>query len=142
MSRSLAGAGLALFLFTVVPGSWAQNLCPDPSFELAPPSNAVTGTATLATNDDPYDIIKADFDQDGNLDLAVAELPSSTVSIWLGNGDGTFTQAGDSPISVSGGPTNLQAVDFDGNSTLDLVVLTRNGADLVVLSGDGNGGFS
>lgn len=125
-----------------VPGLRAQNLCPQPSFELAPPSNAVTGTATLATTDDPYDIIKADFDEDGNLDLAVAELPSSTVSIWLGNGDGTFTQASDSPISIGGGPTHLHAVDFDGNATLDLVVLTRNGADLVVLGGDGNGGFS
>jgi len=36
----------------------------------------------------------ADSSGDGNLDLAVADLQSSTVSILLGNGDGTFRPQG------------------------------------------------
>ena len=120
----------------------AQNLCTSPSFELAPATNSVSGTATLATNDDPSFIVHEDFDDDGNADLAIAELPSNTVSIWLGDGDGTFTAAPGSPMSVTGAPVSLQPVHFNGDSDLDLVVLARNSDEIVVLLGDGNGGFS
>jgi hypothetical protein len=42
-------------------------------------------------NGDPYQIISADFNNDGNLDLAVVQL--SMVGILLGKGNGTFRSA-------------------------------------------------
>jgi hypothetical protein len=38
----------------------------------------------------PYSVTTGDLDGDGDLDLAVANLGSDTVSVLLGNGDGTF----------------------------------------------------
>ena len=41
----------------------------------------------------PSGVVLADFDGDGNLDLAVANGGSANVSILLGKGDGTFQPA-------------------------------------------------
>lgn len=51
----------------------------------------VAQSYNVGTN--PRDIITADFNKDGNLDLAVANTASSSVSILLGVGDGTFLPA-------------------------------------------------
>jgi len=45
------------------------------------------------------EILTADFNHDGNLDLAVANAGANTVSILLGNGDGTFRPANDLVIA-------------------------------------------
>ncbi len=47
----------------------------------------------LGSRQRPYQIITADFNNDGKPDLAVANWLSGTVSVLLGNGDGTFQQA-------------------------------------------------
>ena len=39
---------------------------------------------------DPDAIVAGDFNGDGHLDLAVANAGDDTVSVLLGNGDGTF----------------------------------------------------
>ncbi len=50
-------------------------------------------------------IAVADFNGDHNLDLAVANWASGTVSILLGNGDGTFQTHVDYSV---GGPFNCR----------------------------------
>jgi hypothetical protein len=62
----------------------------------------------------------ADFNGDGFPDVAVANGGSGTVSILLGNGDGTFQGAqnygaGPSPASIATG-------DFNGDGFPDLAV--------------------
>jgi len=65
------------------------------------------------------DLITADFDGDGKLDLAFAN------SIILGNGDGTFRAIVPSVVSRNwSGPA---AADIDGNGSMDLLLLdTQN----------------
>src|SRR4051794_8150224 len=46
-----------------------------------------------AAGTNPYAVITADFNRDGRLDLAVANYSSNTISVLLGNGDGTFQAA-------------------------------------------------
>ncbi len=81
----------------------------------------------------------ADFNRDGRLDLAIAELEGDRVSIRLGNGDGTFQ----APLhaGVADGPVSLVADDFDGDGILDLGVGHWYSNWFAILIGDGDGTF-
>lgn len=39
---------------------------------------------------DPYGIAAADFNGDGDMDLAITVISSGDIAVLLGNGDGTF----------------------------------------------------
>ena len=67
-----------------------------------------------------WDIAAADFDGDHNLDVAAGSL-ESTVTLYLGNGDGTFAAP---PMSIDfGAPAGTIAVgDFDKNGRPDTVI--------------------
>jgi FG-GAP-like repeat len=91
----------------------------------------------------PQGVITADFNGDGKADLAIANSGDDTVSILLGNGDGTFTAL--SPLPAGGSmPWSLAAGDFDGNGTIDLAVTNFNNANpstVSVFLGNGDGTF-
>ena len=92
----------------------------------------------------PTVLVAADFNNDGKKDLAVVnDLSGSgaeTLSIFLGNGDGTFTyHTGYAPGFVSHAAI---AVDLDLNGKQDLVLLDRGSSRAVVYVGDGTGGFA
>lgn len=69
----------------------------------------------------PDEILTADFNHDGNLDLAVANSRGNTVSILLGNGDGTFRPAAD--VVLAGTPKAIAAADFTRDGFADLAVM-------------------
>ena len=75
----------------------------------------------------PTSIVTGDFNGDGNQDLAVANLTfnsgQTTVSVYLGNGDGTFRQASD--IAAGGlSISYLSAADFNNDGKTDLAIST------------------
>jgi hypothetical protein len=83
-----------------------------------------------------------DFNGDGKLDVAAVSYNTSTVSIFLGHGDGTFA----APVQYPTGPMllsppyhNVLVGDFNGDGKLDLAIATDNG--IAVLLGSGNGTF-
>ncbi|MBP7937668.1 MAG: Ig-like domain-containing protein [Phycisphaerae bacterium] len=94
---------------------------------------------TVAVGASPVDVKVADFTHDGHLDLAVANRDGGSVSILLGNGDGTFGAAVNTALS---GPLSLAVGEFENpaNANLDLAVAT--GDDVSILSGNGDGTFS
>ena len=66
-------------------------------------------------------IVAGDFTGDGHLDLAVANGGSDTVSVLLGNGDGTFQPQ--VTYAVGGrAADSIVAGDFRGDGRLDLAV--------------------
>ncbi|MDJ1305483.1 MAG: VCBS repeat-containing protein [Candidatus Midichloria sp.] len=67
---------------------------------------------------DTIDIITADFNKDGNLDLVVANTASSNVSILLGVGDGTFLPAVN--YDAQAHPFGMAASDFNLDGYLDI----------------------
>jgi hypothetical protein len=79
-----------------------------------------------------------DFNGDGKPDLAILNADNS-ISIFLGNGDGTFT-AKASAATLSGGLVLLVA-DFDGDGKLDLATGNAAGTAVAVLPGNGDGTF-
>ena len=63
-----------------------------------------------------------DFNGDGKLDLAVANFVDSSVSVLLGNGDGTFQVAVDYGTGSQGEPLSVAVGDFNADGKLDLAV--------------------
>jgi uncharacterized repeat protein (TIGR01451 family) len=86
----------------------------------------------------PDFIATGDFNEDGKLDMAVANADSSNVSILLGNGDGTFQAAKN--IAVSGGVGPIVVGDFNGDHKLDFVAGSGTNATLFLGIGDGTFG--
>jgi hypothetical protein len=97
-----------------------------------------------ATRDYSVDVVTGDFNRDGKLDLATSNPgPESccgtTVSILLGNGDGTFQHHVD--VVVGAAPTGVTAADFNDDSNLDLAVSKQYSDELSILLGKGDGTF-
>jgi hypothetical protein len=78
-----------------------------------------------------------DFNGDGKQDLVVANDASNTLSVLLGNGDGTFQAKVDYPTGNT--PWPVASGDFNGDGKLDLVVANRNSNTVSVLLGNGDG---
>jgi hypothetical protein len=83
-----------------------------------------------------------DFNGDGLQDLAVANAKDNTISVLLGNGDGTFTEASGSPIPVGSFPFFVAVADFDGNGTADIAASNQSDSTVSILLGNGDGTFT
>ena len=109
------------------------------------------GTFQLANNiaagKNPISIVLGDFNRDGRLDVVVANNGintaggwlAGTVSVLLGNGDGTFQTHVD--YATGTGPNCLAVGDFNGDQKLDLAVMAHPSDVVSVLLGNGDGTF-
>jgi len=92
----------------------------------------------------PEVVVKADFNHDKNLDLAVADFGNQVVQTLLGRGDGSFRKGPSFPIAGPYSPVGLAVGDFDHDGTPDLTVVEYNGpgvGKLGIFLGNGDGTF-
>ena len=100
------------------------------TYQLIEPSGS-----PLAEDDGPENVVAADFNNDGILDLAVVDNFDSVVNVFIGNGDGTFQDFVSYGIDDAG--DDISVGDFDGDGKLDIVVTAFNSVDLLRGNGDG-----
>jgi hypothetical protein len=136
-SNTVAPTGIVSILDT----SSANSVLGTGSLSSSNQTLALTNLFTQGTGYDPESVSVGDFNGDGIPDLAVlngGDADGGTVSILLGNGDGTFTPAPNSP-STGSMPNAMVVGDFNGDGNLDLAVV--GDGFVTILLGNGKGGF-
>jgi hypothetical protein len=97
----------------------------------------------FTTGNGPVDLVAADFNADGKLDIATVDLGANATSMLLGNGNGTFQTHVDSPAGF--GPKSIAVGDLDHDGKLDLALTTftsiSGGGSVAILRGNGDGSF-
>jgi len=100
----------------------------------------------LPTGAEPRSIDAGDVDRDGWLDLVTANRTTRNVSLFFGNGRGSFAARRDYPLA--GGPWAAVVADATGDAIADIVVSADAGPSamepgvVVLLVGDGRRGFT
>ena len=103
------------------------------------PAPVFTNSAIPASST-PSALTTADFNNDGNLDLAVANSGANTVSILPGNGNGVFTAKAD--YATGNAPSAVAVGDFNHDGILDLAVANQADNTVSILLGAGGGVFN
>ena len=92
---------------------------------------------TSSTSAYPYDLVVADFNQDGKPDIALTNAQQN-VLVTLNLGNGKFSQLKKFSAGPGFTPTNLVAGDFNNDGKVDLLILSGG---LSFLAGNGDGTF-
>ncbi len=108
----------------------------DGTFTEAPGSPIAVGAL-------PRAVAVGHFNGDTHQDLVVSNGGiSNDVSILLGNGDGTFTNAPGSPFFTGGAPFHTVIGNFNGDAHSDLAIALFGDGTVRIYLGNGNGTFT
>jgi len=84
-------------------------------------------------------ITSFDMNRDGLLDLISSSTMMDSVTLYLGDGNGSFRAVGD--FAGEKGPEHLFPGEFIGDKSPDLVVCNRRDGSVSILEGKGDGTF-
>ncbi len=102
-------------------------------------SATTTAFEPMAVGVEPWSSVAADLNADGIVDIAVANFDSSDVSIFLGEGDGTFGLP--ELFGIGSGANYIVASDFNADGRLDLATANMESSTVSILLGIGDGTF-
>jgi len=94
---------------------------------------------TFATGLTPSDVVAADLNGDGKADLVVNNYYGNSVSVLLGNGNGTFQAQ--QTFATGREPFKVAVADVNGDGKPDLMVTNYLDGTVSILLGNGNGTF-
>jgi hypothetical protein len=106
----------------------------DGTFKPATPPTLSTGTGS-----GPVSAVATSLTASGFVDIVAANHANNTLSVFLGNGDGTFK----TPTTITTGhsPTSIAAADLNGDGKIDLAVTNDTDNTVSVFLGNGDGTF-
>jgi len=95
---------------------------------------------TNGVGDTPSPSEAQDFNFDGLADLCTADIQSDTISILLGNGDGTYQPA--QTLNAGNAPRGITTLDVDGDGDIDIVSTNASSGNAMIWINDGEGIFN
>ena len=95
--------------------------------------------ASYSVGKNPTTVITGDLNHDSFTDVMTTNIGSNTLSILLGNGDGTFQDQ--MQLHVCQEPRSLALHDFNHDDHLDVALACSGGDEVEILLGRGNGKF-
>jgi hypothetical protein len=105
----------------------------------SPEATDTLGTHLQQLSGSATNLAFADFNGDGHEDLAAVNPDTRTVSVFLGEDNGTLA----APVSFEAGSgSTLTAGDFDADGMVDLRVKNEADGSVSLLAGHGPGGFA
>jgi len=127
-----------MIVFTLLGGMATLNgnpirIQPPPLFVSAPDVPVGRGSGQ---------ILLADINGDGKVDLVARHLLQRQISIFLGDGKGNFTEGPTPRLTLPYQPGMIAIADMNGDRHADLIVTSSQRDELDVLSGDGLGNFT
>ena len=141
--NSMAGNYTNAFTVGVLPGYVTYNggadATPIGGVVASAPDGSLINYSDCSTERNPRGIAAGLLDGGTNLDLAVANYGSGSVSILLGAGDGTFYRA--TNYATGNGAVTVVMGDLNKDNKMDLVVANNNANNISVLLGNGDGTF-
>ncbi|MHB1134809.1 MAG: FG-GAP repeat domain-containing protein [Chloroflexota bacterium] len=105
----------------------------EPLFVPAPPVAVGPGSGQ---------VLLADLNCDGQLDMVTRHLLTNSLAILLGDGRGRFASAPGSPLALGYPPGQAGLGDVNGDRILDLGVTSSERDNVDIFLGDGAGSFS
>jgi hypothetical protein len=108
-----------------------------------------TSTVIMPQSDNALDVgdsivVTGDFNHDGKLDVAALAGAPDTVTVLLGNGNGTFQAPVDYPNPTGLDGSGIAVGDFNGDGNLDFAITSENALTpgvVNIMLGNGDGTF-
>ncbi|CAF2748592.1 unnamed protein product, partial [Rotaria sp. Silwood2] len=104
------------------------------------PYAGITSYST-GSKSQPYSIAIGDLNNDGILDVVVANYGTHNVGILLGHSHGVFDTITTYSTGVGSAPYSVSVADFNKDNQLDIVVTNSETDNIAILLGYGNGTF-
>jgi hypothetical protein len=85
-------------------------------------------------------VMLRDVENDGDMDIIVANSGNNNISVLLNRGDGTFPVLANYPVGNS--PDGIYGNDFNNDGYVDIATANSGGGDVTVILNNGDGTFS
>jgi hypothetical protein len=98
--------------------------------------------SSLIFSSQPRSVAVGDFNNDYQIDIAVANSGTNTIGIFLSNGDGTFVDQQTYSTGSASRPYSIVVSDFNNDNYLDIAVANYGTNNIGIFLGNGNGTFT
>jgi len=102
-------------------------------------NGAFIGARHYGIGSGALDVLAADFENNGNLDLLSVDTGAQTLSILRNRGNGSFRA--EERFAAGQRPRAIATADFNGDGRTDLAVVNLDSQDISILLGQGDGTF-
>jgi predicted nucleotidyltransferase len=99
-------------------------------------------TYSTGSGSGPHSVATGDFNNDSQLDIVVANFWTNNVGVFLGHGDGTFSNQTTYSTDYDSRPSSVAVGDFNNDSRRDIIVANYWTGTISLFLGYGNGAFS